>query len=218
MTGRPGPDGPAPEGASRQAGAEAGAGAGAGARAEPAGQAGPAGRAAPDGSPPLLAGLGLRQHARQLSAGIYGTIITAAILASAGTQLPTTELAVSVLVTLTVYWIAEEYADLLGDQIAGARPPGWRQIRAALAVSWTMVSASYLPLVVLLIATWAGAAATDAASAALVAASGELVVYALAAGRAAALQARPRFLVAASAAVLGLAMIALKVFVLTSLH
>jgi hypothetical protein len=205
MTGRPGPDGQLPEGVGRQAGAGA----------EPADQAGPA---APGSPPPSPAGLGMRQHARQLSAGIYGTIVTAAILASAGTQLPTTELAVSVLVTLTVYWIAEEYADLLGGQIAGARPPGWRQIRAALSVSWTMVSASYLPLVVLLAATWAGTSSTNAASAALAAAAVELVVYALAAGRAAALRARPRFVVAAFAAVLGLVMIALKVFVLTRLH
>ena len=207
MTGRPGPDGEAPEGAGRQAGAGAGG--------EPAEQPGPD---APRSHLRLPARLGLRQQARRLSAGVYGTIVTAAILASAGTHLPTTELAVSVLVTLTVYWIAEEYADLLGDQIAGARPPGWRQIRTALSVSWTMVSASYLPLVVLLLATWAGATATDAASAALIAAAVEMVVYALAAGQAAALRSRPRFVVAASAAVLGVAMIALKVFVLTRLH
>jgi len=81
-----------------------------------------------------------------------------------------------------------------------------------------MVSASYLPLVVLLAATVAGAAATDAASAGLAAAALELVLYALAAGRAAALGRRPQILIAASAAVLGLVMIGLKVFVLTHLH
>jgi hypothetical protein len=159
-----------------------------------------------------------RLHARQLSAGIYGTIVTAAILATAGSALSATDLAIAVLVTLTVYWIAEEYADLLGGQIAGGKLPGWAQIRHALAVTWTMVSASYLPLVVLLAAHAAGAADTDAASAALAATAVELVVYALAAGRAAQLRGRPQVVVAASAAVLGLAMIALKVLVLTRLH
>jgi hypothetical protein len=71
---------------------------------------------------------------------------------------------------------------------------------------------------VLLAATAAGAAATDAASAGLAAAALELILYALAAGRAAALGRRPQILIAASAAVLGLAMIALKIFVLTHLH
>lgn len=52
----------------------------------------------------------------------------------------------------------------------------------------------------------------------LAAAALELVLYALAAGRAAALGRRPQILIAASAAVLGLAMIGLTVFVLTHLH
>jgi hypothetical protein len=47
---------------------------------------------------------------------------------------------------MTVYWIAHEYADLLGSHIAG-RLPAWRDIRGALTASWTMVSASYLPLI-----------------------------------------------------------------------
>jgi hypothetical protein len=139
-------------------------------------------------------------------------------MATAGGELTAAAEAVAVLTTLTVYWIAHEYADLLGSHIAGAQLPGWRDIRGALTASWTMVSASYLPLIVLLAATLAGAAATDAASAGLIAAALELVLYALAAGRAAELGRRPQLLIAASAAALGLAMIALKIFVLTHLH
>lgn len=211
MTGGPGPDGPAPGGAARPAGASAGASAG----ADPAHQDRPAAPARPLLAPDAD---GARRHARQIAAGIYGTIVTAAIMATAGSELPATDQAIAVLITLTVYWIAHEYADLLGSHIAGARLPGWREIRGALTASWTMVSASYLPLIVLLAATAAGAAATDAASAGLAAAALELVLYALAAGRAAALRRGPRIVVAASAAVLGLAMIALKVLVLTHLH
>ncbi len=207
MTGGPGPDGPAPDGADRPAGT--------GRQAAP--------RRVRLGRPPvparpLLAPEDTRRHARQIAGGIYGTIVTASIMATSGGELPAAGEAVAVLLTLTVYWIAHEYADLLGSHIAGGQLPGWRDIRDALAASWTMVSASYLPLIVLILATVAGAAATDAANAGLVAAAIELVVYALTAGRAAALGRRPKILIAASAAVLGLAMIGLKVFVLTHLH
>jgi hypothetical protein len=217
VTSGPGPDGAQPRAAragAEPAGQDGAQPAAAQAGAKPAGQD----RPGPGRGPPSPAGPGTPARARRVSAGIYGTIVTAAILASAGTRLPTTELAVSVLVTLTVYWVAEEYADLLGGQIAGARLPGWRHIRSALVASWAMVSASYLPLLVLLIASAAGAADTDAASAALVAAAVELVLYALAAGRAAALRGRSQLVITALAAVLGLAMIALKVLVLTHLH
>jgi hypothetical protein len=207
VTGGPGPEGAAPDGAARPAGT--------GPRAAP--------RRARLGRPPvparpLLAPEDTRRHARQIAGGIYGTIVTASIMATSGGELPAAAEAVAVLLTLTVYWIAHEYADLLGSHIAGGQLPGWRDIRDALTASWTMVSASYLPLIVLLVATLAGAAATDAASAGLAVAAIELVVYALSAGRAAALGRRPKILIAASAAVLGLAMIGLKVFVLTHLH
>ena len=45
---------------------------------------------------------------RRRSAGIYGAIITAAILDTAGGHVSTTVLVISVVVTLLVYWVAEE--------------------------------------------------------------------------------------------------------------
>ena len=44
---------------------------------------------------------------RRRAAGIYGAIITAAILDTAGGHLPTAALVISVVVTLLVYWLAE---------------------------------------------------------------------------------------------------------------
>ena len=89
-------------------------------------------------------------HARtpgpRRAAGIYGTIITAAVLAAAGDDVPTQALAVSIVVTLLVYWLAEEYAEILGEQLEGGRLPTWGAIRAALAATWPMVSASGIPL------------------------------------------------------------------------
>ena len=41
---------------------------------------------------------------RKRAAGIYGAVVTAAIIAAVGEQVPTRGLAVAVVVTLLVYW------------------------------------------------------------------------------------------------------------------
>ena len=102
-----------------------------------------------------------KARGKRRAAGIYGAIITAAILAAAGAELPTRALSVSVVVTLLVYWVAEEYAELLGEQVEGGRLPTWPYIRGALAATWPMVSASYLPLLALVLARLAGAPASS---------------------------------------------------------
>ena len=78
-------------------------------------------------------------------------------------------------VTLLVYWVAEEYAEILGEQAEGGTLPTWAYIRAALAATWPMVSASYAPLLALLLARLAGASALAAANVGLVAATVLLV-------------------------------------------
>jgi len=45
---------------------------------------------------------------------------------------------VAVVVTLVEYWVAEEYAELLGEQAEGGRLPAWPHIRTALAATWPM--------------------------------------------------------------------------------
>jgi hypothetical protein len=51
--------------------------------------------------------------ASAVPAGIYGTIICASILASSDGKRPV-KVAVVVIVTLVVYWLAERYAEVLG--------------------------------------------------------------------------------------------------------
>src|ERR1700749_2715960 len=80
---------------------------------------------------------------RRRAAGIYGAIITAAILAAAGGHLPTVALVVAVVVTLLVYWLAEEYAELLGEQARGGRLPSRGALRHTLAAPWPMGSAAF---------------------------------------------------------------------------
>jgi hypothetical protein len=93
-----------------------------------------------------------RSSGRRRAAGIYGTIITAAVIAATGVRLTTLALVVSVLVTLLVYWVAEEYAELLGEQLEAGRLPTRLEVRTALAATWPMVSASYVPLLALVVA------------------------------------------------------------------
>jgi len=75
--------------------------------------------AASDGAQPGPAAGNL---GRRRTSGIYGAIITAAILGTVGGHASTTVLVISVVVTLLVYWIAEEYAEVLGEHTAGGRP------------------------------------------------------------------------------------------------
>ncbi|HTP16313.1 MAG TPA: hypothetical protein VMK13_10805 [Streptosporangiaceae bacterium] len=165
------------------------------------------------GNPPDPSGRG-----RGRAAGIYGTIITAAVLAAAGPAESIGDVALTVVVTLLVYWIAEQYAELLGEQLHGGHLPSWHAAGAALAATWSMVSASVVPLAVLLLAWLTGASTTLAVNEALVVAVLMLMIYAWLAGRAARLRGWRQLVVTSLAALLGLLMIALKDVVILHLH
>ena len=155
---------------------------------------------------------------RRRAAGIYGAIITAAILDTAGGHVSTTALVVAVVVTLLVYWIAEEYAEVLGEHTAGGRLPSGAYIRGSLVSSWPMVSASYVPLLAVVLATVAGASELAAANAGLVVAIVLLTIHGWIAGRAAQLRGWKLAIVTSIATGLGLVMILLKDLVLVHLH
>jgi len=155
---------------------------------------------------------------RRRAAGIYGAIITASVMTAAGSSLPTLALAVSVLVTLVVYWLAEEYAEVLGRQATSGHIPTWVYIRVRLAGSWPIVSASFAPLAALIVARLAGASAFAAANVGVVAAVVLLTAHGWTAGRAAQLKGWQLTASTSVAAVLGLVMVALKNLVLLHLH
>jgi hypothetical protein len=161
---------------------------------------------AADGAPPPAAHA---SAARRRSAGIYGTIVASAVLAAGGGHLRTVPLAVTVLVTLLVYWAAEGYADLLGEAHAGHLPT-WAQVRALLATIWPMVSASYVPLLSLLVARALGADPKTAATVALVVAVVLLLVQGWAGGRASQLRGLRLLAVTLIAGAFGVVMILLK--------
>jgi hypothetical protein len=170
---------------------------------------------AADGTPPVPAAKTAR---RRRAAGIYGAIVTAAILDAAGGKIPTDALVVAVVATLVVYWLGEEYADLLGEQVEGGVIPSWAHIRDELAATMPMVSASYLPLLALVLARVAGASALVAANIGLITAALLLTFHAWSAGRSARLRGWLLLAATSVAAGLGIAMILLKDVVLTHLH
>ena len=155
---------------------------------------------------------------RRRAAGIYGAIITAAIFDTAGGHLSTAALVVSVVITLLVYWLAEQYAELLGEHTAEGHLPTWRQIRAGFAATWPMVGASYAPLLALILARLAGASPLTAANVGLAAALLLLVYHGWSAGRAAHLAGRSLVAATSVAVALGVVMIVLKDLVLIHLH
>lgn len=159
-----------------------------------------------------------RNAGRRHAAGIYGAVITAAIIAAVGGKVPTSALVVSVVVTLMVYWLAEEYAELLGEQVHGGKVPTGVHIREALAETWPMVSASAAPLLALVVARLAGASVSVAANVGLSVAIAVLVIHGWLAARSAQLRGWQRLLATSVAAALGLVMILLKDLVLLHLH
>jgi hypothetical protein len=155
---------------------------------------------------------------RRRAAGIYGAIITASIMTAASGSLPTVTLAVTVLITLVVYWLAEEYAEVLGQQATGGHVATWPHIRAGLESSWPIVSASFAPLAALVLARLAGASAFVAANVGVGAAVVLLTAHGWTAGRAAQLKGWQLTASTSIAAVLGLVMVALKNLVILHLH
>jgi len=151
--------------------------------------------------------------ARRRSAGIYGTIVASAVLAAGGAHLATAPLAVAVVVTLLVYWAAEGYAELLGEHAHAGRLPAWSHARASLAAIWPMVTASYVPLLSLLVARLLGADTKTAATVALVVAIALLLVHGWVGGKASQLHGLRLLAVTVVAGTFGVMMILLKLIV-----
>jgi hypothetical protein len=163
-------------------------------------------------------GPGARSPGKRRAAGIYGAIITAAILAATGDELHIAALVVTVLITLVVYWLAEEYAELLGEQVEGGMVPTWDYIHGALAATWPMVTASFLPLLALVLARLAGDSVSAATNVGLAVAIVLLIIHGWSAARSAQLHGWQLAFTTSIAVVLGLLMVVLKDVILLHLH
>ena len=107
------------------------------------------------------------ETAEGTAAGIYGLIVSSSVLVTAHAR-TAAALDVIVLVTLAIYWVAERYARIVAERIHEGHRPRWHVLRQQLASGWEIMSASVLPLVVLLLARASGLAMTAAILIALV--------------------------------------------------
>ncbi len=162
----------------------------------------------PESDPPI--------PATRSAAGIYGLIVAASVIAVVGSDMPSLPLAVAVIVTLIIYWLAEEYAALI-EHTSSGHLPNWAHIRRALMAKWPLVSASFLPLATLLVARLLGAQPVTAAHIALVLIVALLMVHGWRAGTAAGLRGFTHVGMTLLAGGFGILMIVLK-GALPSLH
>ena len=146
---------------------------------------------------------------RATANAIYGIIVSSAVMASANEQ-TVVELAVAVLVTLVIYWAAERFAHVMSQRIVHSPELTVRQLRRHLGTGWELVSASFLPLGVLLGSALLGAGVDAATLAALICATVLLFAAGWRVGREAALSPSSRLLSALCSGAFGVAMIGLK--------
>jgi len=140
---------------------------------------------------------------------IYGIIVSSAVMASVHGQ-SVLQLAVAVLITLVVYWAAERFAHVMGRRIVSSPHLTPAQLRRHLGNGWELVSASFLPLAVLLVAGLLGTTVSTAVLAALICATVLLSAAGWRVGRQAGLTRRSRLLSAMCSGAFGGAMILLK--------
>jgi hypothetical protein len=146
------------------------------------------------------------------AAGIYGVIVSAAVMATA--HAPTVvSIAVTVLVTLGIYWASERYARIVAERIHQGRRLGLRAVREQLTGGWEVITASFLPLAVLLVARVLGADLRTAVVCALVASTVLLCVSGWHMGRHGRLTTAERFVSSGIAGIFGVGLIILKAHV-----
>ncbi len=145
------------------------------------------------------------------AAGIYGLILCASVMAAAAGTDTIGHVAVTVLVTLVVYWLAERYAELLADRSAEG-PLSGRRIRRTLVRGWPMIQASDTPLLVLFVAWLFGADTAQAVLAALIVTTATLALLGWLAATRSGLNGWGRVAASSFAFALGLVVIALKLW------
>jgi hypothetical protein len=148
--------------------------------------------------------------ASRISAAIYGLIVSGAVMAAAGEHGSVRDVAITVFITVLVYWAAESYADVLGEQVALGQRATWHRVQELLRQGWPLVEASFLPLIVLVFAWAFGASTTGAINTGLVANTLLLVALGWIAAAQSGRSQLGRIVSASIAGAFGVVMIAMK--------
>ncbi len=145
---------------------------------------------------------------------IYGTILVAAVVAAEDPQQTQSyEIALTVAVTVVVFWLAHGYARVISSRLSTGAGLSLGEVRAALAEHWPIVQAAVPPMAVLAIAAGEGATVEGAQQAALWTSVVLLGIWSTVAGRASQLVGWRLVCYAGSSAVLGFLMIILEVLI-----
>lgn len=77
---------------------------------------------------------------------VYGSLLAASVVATAGTlgHYPRLELVLLLLITGLVFWAAHVYARLVGERLVG-HPRTWSEVRRVARHEWSIVEAAALP-------------------------------------------------------------------------
>ena len=148
------------------------------------------------------------ETAEGTAAGIYGVIVSSAVLVTAHAE-TAYKLDIIVVVTLAIYWAAERYARVVAERIHEGHRPPWHTVREQLTGGWEIMSASALPLLVLLLARALGAGMNLAILAALI--TGTLLLCLAGWRMGERLTAAERAVSTLVAGMFGIAMIVLKI-------
>jgi hypothetical protein len=145
-----------------------------------------------------------------MASEIYGLIVASSVLAAGTHDEDVLHVAFAVLITLVVYWLAETFAHVMAAGNVRGHRLSWAHNRHELAAGWPLVSASFTPLIVVVVAAVLGADVNAAQIAGLICATVLLFISGWFAGRRIGLAGFRRLLAGVVAASFGLALIGLK--------
>lgn len=114
---------------------------------------------------------------------VYGIILIGALLAAeSGLRETYPETVGSAAITVTLYWFAHAYADVLGLRLSEHRRPGAHELWLAFVEDWAIARGAGMPLLAMLV-TWAvGGAQSTAVTVGVWTAVAGLIGFELAAG------------------------------------
>ncbi|WP_241835392.1 hypothetical protein [Pseudofrankia asymbiotica] len=127
---------------------------------------------------------GMLALARNPAGSIYGTVLADSVLAvESERQTELRDLIYAELVSVLVYWLAHVYADFLGSPPSTSRRAGLHRLAETMGHEWSLVTASFFPLLAVLLAAAAGASVQTAALAGMWTGMAALVMWGEIAGR-----------------------------------
>lgn len=146
-----------------------------------------------------------------MASEIYGLIVASSVLAASDhEEEDVVEVALAVLVTLVVYWLAEAYAHVMAARHVRGERIRWSQATSTLRAGWPLVSASFTPLIAVVVSAVLGADVFEAQTVGMICATVLLFISGWVAGRRNGMTGFRRLGSALVAATFGLALIGLK--------